>query len=316
MSAPRPLWQRALTWPARRTARWWHSLRAGRWQGWARPRWWPRARPWPFGLQHPHDGRQVVIFVAGREHVFVPATFGRYRGHRHDGTLRPSAAEVAALLAGQGLDPAAGALLAAVSSVEGGFDALQTYDRARFSWGFMQFAGTGGLPALMRRLRDWAPEQFAAYFQAAGIDAAPGSLVVQAEGRAWRGWQALTRLHDEPALWKPFLLAAHDPAIQAGQVRAAYEHYLLPARALTVTVAGRAHALGPLLAAHPLGQAALTDHAVHRGLAYTARLFQRAARLAGAPDAAAVLAAARGLEPGDQARWQALERALPSGPTR
>ena len=240
MNPPRPLWQRALTWPARRTVRLWRSLRAGRWYGWSRPRWWPLARPWPFGPGHPHDGRQVSIFVAGREHVFVPVTYGRFRGHRFDGWLRPTPAEMSTYLAAQGLDPAAGALLAAVASIEGGFDALQTYGRGRLVWGCMQFTGTGGLGALMLRLRDWAPEPFAKYFQAAGIDAAPGEgLAVHWGGRTWRGWQALTRLHDEPALWKPFLLAAHDPAIQAGQVRAAYEHYLLPARALTVIVAGQ-----------------------------------------------------------------------------
>ena len=244
----------------------------------------------------------------------MPVSYGRYRGHRFDGWLRPTAAEMTAHLAAQGLDPAAGALLAAVSSLEGGFDALQTYGRGRMVWGCIQFTGTGGLPALMLRLRDWAPEQYATYFQAAGIDAAPGGLLeVRSGRRTWRGWQALTRLHDEPALWKPFLLAAHDPAIQAGQVRAAYEHYLLPARALTVTVAGQAYALGPLLAGHPLGEATLFDHAVSHGPAATRRLFQRAARQTGGRDPAALLAAAHALEPGDQSRWLALERALRVG---
>ena len=307
MNPPRPLWQRALTWPARRALRWWRSQRAGRWQGWAQPRWWPAARPWPWGLRHPHDGRQVTIFVAGREHVFVPVTYGRYRGHRCDGHLRPTAAEVSAHLAGQGLDPSAGPLLAAISRLEGGFDAVQTYDRARFSWGFIQFAGTGGLPRLLLRLKAQAPEAWAAYFAPARLDVtSAGVLLVGAA----RGWRTLTRLHDEPALWKVFVLAGHDPAVQAVQVGAAYEHYLLPARALTVGLGGREVALGLLLGPHPLGEAALVDHAVHRGLAYTRRLFQRAARQVGRPDPAALLAAARALEPGDAERWAALERAL------
>ena len=67
-----------------------------------------RAERWPFGPRHPHDGRQVTIFVGGRDHTLHPATYGRYRGHRFDGRLRPTAAEVASLLDRQGLDPTRG----------------------------------------------------------------------------------------------------------------------------------------------------------------------------------------------------------------
>ena len=162
----------------------------------------------------------------------------------------------------------------------------------------------------MLRLRTLAPDEYATYFQAAGVDAAPGMLLVRSGSKQLRGWQALTRLHDEPALWKPFLLAAHDPVVQAVQVRAAYEHYLLPVRRSSITVDGQTHALGPLLAGEPMGEAALFDHAVHRGLTYTSRLFQHAARQVGHADPAALLDAARRLEPGDQDRWVALERAM------
>jgi peptidoglycan endopeptidase LytF len=251
----------------------------------------------------------VTIFVAGREHTLHPATHGRYRGHRFDGVLRPSAADVAAMLEHQGLDPARGALLAAVSALEGGFDGLQTYDRARFSWGFVQFAATGGLPALMLRMRMQAPAEYERYFQAVGLDAVPGQMVVANGSKRWRGWQAVTRLHDDPTLWKPFLVAAHDPVVQAVQVAAAYEHYLVPVRKCVVTVDGTTRELGALLASEPMGEAALFDHAVHRGLTYTARLFQHAASLTGG-DPTALLQAARRLEPGDEGRWAALERAL------
>ena len=251
----------------------------------------------------------MTIFVAGREHTLHPATHGRYRGHRFDGVLRPTAADVAALLVQQGLDPGRGALLAAVSGLEGGFDALQTYDRARFSWGFIQFTAIGGLPSLMIRMRTRAPREYAQYFQSAGLDAAPGQLVVTNGAKQWRGWRAVTRLHDDPTLWKPFLLAAHDPVVQAVQVGAAYEHYLVPARKCLVTIDGVECELGTFLANEPLGEAALFDHAVHRGLIYTRRLFQHAARHAGG-DPAGLLEAARRLEPGDEGRWAALERAL------
>jgi peptidoglycan endopeptidase LytF len=251
----------------------------------------------------------VTIFVAGRVHTMQPATHGRYRGHRFDGVLRPNGAELAAMLEQQGLDPARGALFAAVSALEGGFDALQTYDRARFSWGFIQFAATGGLPALMMRIRAQAPAEYERYFQSAGLDAVPGRLVVSSGSKHWRGWHAVTRLHDDPALWKPFLQAAHDPAVQAVQVRAAFEHYLVPVLRSTVTINGTVHELGSLLSNEPMGEPALFDHAVHRGLTYTGRLFQHAAQQVGG-DPATLLNAARRLEPGDESRWGALERAL------
>ena len=83
----------------------------------------------------------------------------------------------------------------------------------------------------------------------------------------------------------------------------------LPARALSVRVAGQTVALGALLAGTPLGEAALFDRAVSSGLAYTRRLFQRAARHVGRPEAAAILAAARRLDAVNESRWQALQRA-------
>jgi peptidoglycan endopeptidase LytF len=261
-------------------------------------------------LRHPHADRQVTIFIAGRQAVFNPVRFGRYQGHRFDGVLRPTAAELAALLSAQGLDPAAAPMLAATSRQEGGFDALNTYDRARVSWGFIQFSGTGGLPRLLARLKAAEPERFARYFGAAGLDIDSEALIVRAGDRDWRGWQALTRIHDEPTLWKPFLLAAHDPAVQAAQVRAAYESYWLPAQAIAVRAGGQTQTLGELFAAHPMGQAAAFDRAVFAGLRYTHELFQRAARQVGRLDAAAIVAAARQLESDDHARWQALADAL------
>jgi hypothetical protein len=310
---PRLDWRRLLTWPARRAYRELDALRRGRLYGFSRPGWWPRERAWPFGPIHPHDGRQVTVMVGGQHYPFVPVTYGRYRGHMYAGRLRPSAAELAGRLQALGLDPGAAILLAAVSGLEGGFDAVQTYGRARFAWGFIQFTGLGGLPLLMQRIHSFEPERFERYFRASGIDCEPGRMVV-IDGRQWlRGWRALNRLHDEPRLWKPFLLAGQDPAIQDVQIRAAYEHYLLRARALTVRLAGQSYTLGALMASQPLGEAFLFDTAVAGGLAHTARLFRRAARAAAArspEDAAGLLTSALALEPNYLPRWAALQRAL------
>lgn len=314
MNAPltRRAW-RLLTGPGRRASRALVSWQQGRWYGLDRPGWWPRGRAWPFGPGHTHAGQQVTVFAGGQRCEFAPVAFGRFRGHRFAGHLRPSIAFLAGRLSALALDPATAGMLAAVSSLEGGFDALQTFDRARLSWGFIQFAGTGGLPALLWLLRAREPECFERYFRASGIDVAPGLLVVDFKGRRARGGQALNLLHDEPALWKPFLLAAHDPAAQDAQIRAAHDHYWLRAQALTVMVGGQAWPLGELFSGHALGQAVLFDRAVNQGLGYTARLFRQAARQIsprGPAPAEALLQAARQLEPRYAARWQALANAL------
>lgn len=306
----RPQWQRTLGRPVRLVQNRWRGVRAGRWYGWSRPEWWPRDRPWPFGARNPHDGRHVTIFVGGHQYEFRPATYGRYRGHRFDGIIRPTVTDIAGHLAEQGLDPSVAAIFTAVSSIEGGFDAWQTYDRAWCSWGFVQFAGTSGLPAVLTRLKSLAPGHYDQYFGRAGIDVARGVLVVGTNGTLRRGWRALVRLHDDPALWRPFVQAAHDPVVRGVQVRTAYERYLLPVRERPITIGRRSYALGALIGEVPLGEAALFDHAVHRGLTYTQRLFQRAGHEVGRPDPDEILAVARRLEPRDQERWLTLERAL------
>jgi peptidoglycan endopeptidase LytF len=252
------------------------------------------------------------VFAGGQRYEFTPVAYGRYRGHRFAGHLRPSTAMLAERLSALGLDPAPAPIFAAVSSLEGGFDALQTFDRARLSWGFIQFAGTGGLPALLRLLDEREPFYYQHFFRAAGIDVAGSVLSVSAGGRHWRGGQALNRLHDEPARWKQFLLAAQEPAVQDVQIRAAHDHYWQRALALRVPLGGQPQTLGALLASHPLGQAVLFDRAVNKGLGYAEKLFRAAAEQAHAraADPIALLEAARKLEPRYAARWTALERAL------
>lgn len=250
------------------------------------------------------------MFVAGRAHTFLPAHQGRYRGHRFDGDLHPTQAEVAGHLARWDIDDRWANVISAVAAMEGGFDSIQTYDVARFSWGFIQFTAIGGLPGLMGCIREEAPDLYDQHFVAAGIDAAQGTMIVRRGDREWRRWRAINLLHDDPTLWRPFLLAARDPLVQSLQVRAAHDAYLKPALRCQIVVDGEHVPLGDLLADHPMGPAILMDHVVHRGVTYTAKLFQRAAANASTADAVHLIDAARALEPGDQVRWVALERAM------
>jgi hypothetical protein len=258
----------------------------------------------------------VTLFAGGRQFTFVPVTFGRFRGHVHKGQASPTATYLAERLEALGLDPTKARLLAATSSLEGGFDTFHTYGHARVAWGMVQFTATGGLPALLTRLKAEAPATFDRYFRAAGLEVEPGLLVVRTGASVRRGWQALNHLHGEPALWLAFVRAAQDPAVQDMQIRAAYEHYLLRSGQLLVEKAGQRYTLGGLLAGEPLGEALLFDLAVAHGLTHTQRLFQRAVRqvnLESSGAAEELMAVGLRLDSAYAPRWEALKRALAAG---
>jgi hypothetical protein len=304
---------RAATWPARRAAHRLARLRARPVYGLARPGGWPPGWPWPFGPSHPHDGERVVVAVGGRRYEFLPVTWMGYRGHVHQGTLRPDAADLAGRLARLGLPADAAAPLASVSAFEGGFDSIQTFDRSKFTWGFVQFAATGGLPRLLQNIKTLGPRVFRDCFVAHGIDVERGRLAVRTSRSVLRGAAAWNRLHDEPRLWTPFLLASREPAVQDLQVRTAYEGYYAHMLAQPIRLAAGRVTLGVLFAGDEYGRAVVLDRAVHRGVGHAVRLFHTAARRAGArgvADAPRVLAAVRALEAVDGARLDALATAF------
>ena len=265
---------------------------------------------WGFGPDHPFDGKRVEMKVGGHTYTFLSATYHRYRGHRCDGHIPATLEIIADHLTSVGYPAADAPILAAVSSLEGGFDSIQTYDRAKFSWGFIQFAGIGGLVAMLQQLKTDAPGQFETYFARYGIDVEDGLLRVDnASGAA-----ALNRLHDEPRLWQRFLHGGADPAVQRVQVKTAYERYFLHMLAHTEQMGTATLSYGELFADHIYGRAILYDRAVHCGVAYTARLFKQAlrqSRARGPLDADAVIRAARQLEPTAQhARWDLLREII------
>jgi hypothetical protein len=296
------------------------NVRKGSVYGLSRPVWWP-VRLWParrwamglawgFGPEHPFNGKRVEMKVGGHTYAFLSATYHRYRGHRCDGHIPATLEIIAAHLTTWGYPAMDGPILAAVSALEGGFDSIQTYDRAKFSWGFIQFAGIGGLVAVLQQLKTDAPAQFETYFARYGIDVGNGLLRV---GKA-SGAAALNRLHDDPRLWRRFLLAGADPAVQRVQVKAAYERYFLHMLAHTERTGTTTLSYGELFAHHSYGRTILYDRAVHCGVAYTARLFKQAlrqSRASGPLDADAVIQAARQLEPAAQhARWDILRKTV------
>lgn len=166
-----------------------------------------------------------------------------------------------------GLPPGTVAALRLVSSHEGGFDAINTWDSARFSWGFIQFAGGRGLPSLLAHMKTRSPELFATVLGNYGVDVlpdaegAPEPVYVDPEaGKLLRGKAAEQAYGDDALVIALFIHAAGFPAVKQLQVEAAIRDYAAPA--LTATCEGIP--IGQILTS-PMSQAMLIDRKVHEG---------------------------------------------------
>ncbi len=161
------------------------------------------------------------------------------RGTSYRGTARPGALPAAEYKA-MGLTSMQTRALQYVSSHEGRFDALNTYDRARVSFGFIQFAGGRGLPPFMALLKSRRRAAFASMFQAYGVDVefnvvrgkiANATIVVfdPARRTVLRGVAAEQAIQDSQRLSAIFIRAGRNIDVQRTQVEAATRDYVLPA---------------------------------------------------------------------------------------
>lgn len=188
----------------------------------------------------------------------------------HSGTqtanLEPASTFEAAGQA-SGLAPAAVQALKFVSGHEGGFDAINTWDSARFSWGFIQFAGGRGLPGLLGHIKSRSPERFTELMGNYGIDVLPNedgdpvpAYVEPETGEVLRGKAAEQAFGDDPLTIAAFIHAAHFPEIKQLQVEAAIEDYVEPALAFE----WQGIPLGQVIRS-PKSLAMLIDRKVHEG---------------------------------------------------
>ena len=161
------------------------------------------------------------------------------------GIAKPGALPVAEYAA-VGLTPAQTNALRFVSQHEGNFDALNTYDQARVSFGFIQFAGGRGLPPFMALLRARRPAVFGQMFGTFGIgvefNVAGGSirnasvvLLDPTSQRVLRGVEAETWIRKSPQLSAAFIRAGRNVDVQRVQIEAATRDYVLNSLATPVT---------------------------------------------------------------------------------
>ncbi|MGV3720057.1 MAG: hypothetical protein ACO1SX_04025 [Actinomycetota bacterium] len=157
----------------------------------------------------------------------------------HGGAERASAepdSTFAAAGRAAGLTPQSIEALRFVSRHEGGFDAINTWDRARFSWGFIQFAGGRGFPPALAHFKATSPELFRKLLGDYGVDVLPGEngrpepvYVEPDSGKLIRGAAAEQAYGDDPLVVALFIRAGRVPEVKQRQVEAAIRDYALPA---------------------------------------------------------------------------------------
>lgn len=133
-----------------------------------------------------------------------------------------------------GLNRQQAAALEYVSSHEGKYDAINSYDSGIFSYGFIQFVGAAehgsSLNRVMAAMKFNAPERFARVFQSVGIDSAGGmTTVLDENGFKRAGNDAWLYIQKNLSLYGAFIQAGFDADLVLEQLRAANDLYVQPA---------------------------------------------------------------------------------------
>lgn len=137
-----------------------------------------------------------------------------------------------------GLTPSQAAALQFVSTHEGKFDAINSYDRAIFSYGFIQFVGAsahgGSLNYLLSLMKTKAKAAFDTVFLRMGIDVDGTArnavvTVLDEKGTRLRGDSAWFFIQKNLPLYEPFIRAGFEPELVREQLRAANDLYIQPA---------------------------------------------------------------------------------------
>ncbi len=199
-------------------------------------------------------------------------------------------------VASVGLTRQQAAALEFVSTHEGKYDAINSYDSAIFSYGCIQFVGAaapgGSLNRLLANMKRWAPARFAQVFQAVGIDSTGiTTTVLDDNGRALSGDEAWLYIQKNIPIYGAFIQAGFDADLVLEQLRAANDLYVQPTlnMRLQVNIGGgllQVSRLGDLITSEGL-LTALIAIAINRGAGAMGRLLS---------ETLATLAQAKGLQ--------------------
>ncbi len=192
------------------------------------------------------------------------------------GTVSPSTLPAADYVA-VGLTAAQANALRFVSTHEGDFDGLNTFDVAIVSWGFIQFAGGNrSLEPFMALLKSRRPVEFQSLFVDFGIDVEFNVRAGKSEnetivvldpttGTVLRGLPAERAIRASKKLSAVFVRAGRNVDVQRTQVEGATRDFVLPALAMRVQydadVVQELAAPGGAVTATHVGRAARTFRA-------------------------------------------------------
>jgi LysM repeat protein len=184
-----------------------------------------------------------------------------------------------------GLSNAQAQMLKEVSKHEGCFDAINTWDRAIFSFGFIQLAGavTGSrLPALMTNIKTKEPNLFNELFRKFGIDVNNNVIsVIDDNGNTQTDTNAYMALQRSRQLCGIWVRAGYHQRVAELQIEAAAQYYLVPALTkirINLAVGGTIIPSVPItdIIRSVAGQATLVDITVNQWINTTGTYFKHA----------------------------------------
>ncbi|MEH0155876.1 LysM peptidoglycan-binding domain-containing protein [Limibacter armeniacum] len=243
---------------------------------------------------HPITGQTITInfnnFVRSGYNVY-------YHGVGFHGNSSAESVPLSTFLE-LGLDENLAMAMRYISQHEGNFDAINTYDKAIFSYGFIQFAGGGrGFGPLMARMKVREPELFKMYFQDLGIDVTyttrngdihKGELqlvdIHASQGQfEVSGEDAEKALRADPQLYGAFMRAAYHPAFIKCQIEQAIRAYVVPALGikLNLNIGGQQYTDVPIteIINSPMGLGFAIDMTVNKWITKTGQLFEGAIQM-------------------------------------
>lgn len=138
-------------------------------------------------------------------------------------------------------------VMKAVSMLEGGFDAVNTYDTGYVSVGFIQFAtlkdGGNSLGDMLKLYKEQDPEDFQKDFRRYGIDVTPDAKLAcldPSTGAELTGESAVRKVIDDKRLIAVFQYdGLKSDAYNAMQIRSAKEQFYPADDAVTLSVGGK-----------------------------------------------------------------------------
>ncbi len=160
--------------------------------------------------------------------------------------IRPQLEKLAPLFERAGVDESKLRIFSAVSSLEGGFDSINTYDTGYVSVGFIQFAslsgGSGSLGQVMLDMKKETPDDFENNFRRFGLDVTNKGELVAVKldtGEIKIGAEANAEIINNRRYASTFVRAGKlSESFKLAQIRVAMDQYYPAEDSITVTLNG------------------------------------------------------------------------------